>query len=130
MAKELLDFEQQKNELNKKEKQLSVKQQEIDAKEQAFEQSEKIDSAKNEERTKMKATLEKDVKELRSEFQSLKEATELMTNTKAAVKDDLEQLIQRKSKLQEEISDSESRFISARGERENRLGNFLFVFCV
>ena len=128
-SEELNAFEQQKKELSKKEKQLSVKQQEMDIKEQALEQSEKLDSARNDQRTKMKASLEKDVEELRSQFQSLKEAIELLTSTKAAIKDDLEHLIQRKSKLQEEITDSESRFSSARGKRETRLGKYISFLC-
>ena len=58
---------------------------------------------------------------MRDTFQSLKEATELMTTTKNAVKDDVERLLAKKSELQGEIDDSESKFSSARTERENKL---------
>lgn len=44
-----------------------------------------------------------------------------MTTTKNAVKDDVEKLLAKKSELQEEINDSESKFSSARTDRENRL---------
>ena len=44
-----------------------------------------------------------------------------MTNTKNAVKDDVERLMATKNQLQGEIDDSESKFSSARTDREKHL---------
>ena len=78
------ELQSRENEMKTKEKSLLEKEKTLTEKEKTLEEADRADSARNEERSQQRADLEREVGKLRATFQSLKEATELMTTTTIA----------------------------------------------
>lgn len=64
------------------------------------------------------ASQEKDAQDLADTLKGLKEGVEMLQTTKAAIQDDINALMKKKTEIREEISESESRYSSERNEKE------------
>ena len=123
------NLQSRESEIKTKEKLLLDKEKSLAEKEKTLEEADRADSARNDERTKQKTDLEKEVGKLRATFQSLKEATELMTTTKVAVQEDIKRLMEKKKELKSEIDDSESNYNSGTSLNMLSLSRSKFYLC-